>query len=106
MAEVNLAEIKFGGAVGDRQTAKLNSLPNFPAIRYRKYFNQNLLDVDGRFSRDLDYLFVTQYIVEARQVEARELLLYSFNNTNIFPISGEIRLAILIYLSLLDAKYS
>ena len=24
MAEVNLAEIKFGGAVGDRQTAKLN----------------------------------------------------------------------------------
>ena len=34
MAEVNLAEIKFGGAVGDRQTAKLNSPPNFPAIRY------------------------------------------------------------------------
>ena len=33
MAEVNLAEIKFGGAVGDRQTAKLNSPPNFPAIR-------------------------------------------------------------------------
>ena len=30
MANVNLAEIKFGGAVGDRQTAKLN----FPAIRY------------------------------------------------------------------------
>ena len=34
MAEVNLAEIKFGGAVGDRQTSKLNSPPNFPAIRY------------------------------------------------------------------------
>ena len=34
MVEVNLAEIKFGGAVGDRQTAKLNSLANFPAIRY------------------------------------------------------------------------
>ena len=30
----NLAEIKFGGAVSDRQTAKLNSSPNFPAIRY------------------------------------------------------------------------
>ena len=27
------AEIKFGGAVGDRQTAKLNSPPNFPAVR-------------------------------------------------------------------------
>ena len=37
MAEVNLAEIKFGGAVGDRQTAKLNSPPNFPAIRYQLY---------------------------------------------------------------------
>ena len=29
MAEVNLAEIKFGGAVGERQTAKLNSPSNF-----------------------------------------------------------------------------
>ena len=32
MAKVNLAEIKFGSAVGDRQTAKLNYPPNFPAI--------------------------------------------------------------------------
>ena len=35
---------------------------------YRKYFNQRLLNVDGRFARDLDYLFVAQYIVEAKQV--------------------------------------
>ena len=34
----------------------------------RKYSNQRLLDVDGRFARDLDYLFVAQYIVEAKQV--------------------------------------
>ena len=35
MAEVNLAEIKFGGRWrGDRQTDILNSPPNFPAIRY------------------------------------------------------------------------
>ena len=34
MAEVNLVEIKLGVSVGDRQTAKLNSPPNFPAIRY------------------------------------------------------------------------
>ena len=34
MAEVNLAEINFGGAVGDRQTTKLNSPPNVSAIRY------------------------------------------------------------------------
>ena len=27
-------------------------------LTYREYFNQRLLDVDGRFARDLDYLFV------------------------------------------------
>ena len=37
-------------------------------LTYRKYFNQQLLDVDGRFAKDLDYLFVAQYIVEAKQV--------------------------------------
>ena len=37
-------------------------------LTYRKYFNQRLLDVDGRFAHDLDYLFVAQYIVEAKQV--------------------------------------
>ena len=37
-------------------------------LTYRKYFNQRLLDFDGRFARDLDYLFVAQYIVEAKQV--------------------------------------
>ena len=37
-------------------------------LTYRKYFNQRLLDVDGRFAQDLDYLFVAQYIVEAKQV--------------------------------------
>ena len=25
-------------------------------LTYRKYFNQSLMDVDGRFARDLDYL--------------------------------------------------
>ena len=34
-------------------------------LTYRKY---RLLDVDGRFARDLDYLFVAQYIAEAKQV--------------------------------------
>ena len=37
-------------------------------LTYRNYINQRLLDVDGRFARDLDYLFVAQYIVEAKQV--------------------------------------
>ena len=30
--------------------------------------NQRLLDVDARFARDLDYLFVAKYIVESKQV--------------------------------------
>ena len=38
-------------------------------LTYRKYFNQRLMDVDGRFARDLDYLFVTQYVVEAKQIQ-------------------------------------
>ena len=37
-------------------------------LTYRKYFNQRLLDIDGRFAHDLDYLFVAQYIVEVKQV--------------------------------------
>ena len=37
-------------------------------LTFGKYFNQRLLDVDGRFAHDLDYLFVAQYIVEAKQV--------------------------------------
>ncbi len=37
-------------------------------ITYRKYFNQRLLNVDGRFAKDTDYLFVAQYIVEAKQI--------------------------------------
>ena len=46
-----------------------NNVRFLPApATYRKYFNQRLLDVDGRFACDLDYLFVAQYIVEAKQV--------------------------------------
>jgi hypothetical protein len=37
-------------------------------LTYRKYFNQRLLNVDGRFSKDIDYLFVAQYIVECKQI--------------------------------------
>ena len=37
-------------------------------LTYRKYFNERLLDVDGRFAKDLDYLFVAQYIVESKQI--------------------------------------
>ena len=42
--------------------------PRQKKITYKKYFQQRLLDVDGRFARDLDYLFAAQYIVESKQV--------------------------------------
>ena len=53
---------KFPYGVGTFSTERPRKLT------YRKYFNQRLLDVDGRFARDLDYLFVAIYIVEAKQV--------------------------------------
>ena len=35
-------------------------------LTYRKYFNQRLLNVDGRYC-DLEYLFVAEYIVAQKQ---------------------------------------
>ncbi|XP_019628628.1 PREDICTED: uncharacterized protein LOC109473188 [Branchiostoma belcheri] len=37
-------------------------------LTVRKYFNQRLLDADGRFAKDVDYLFAAQYVVEAKQI--------------------------------------
>ena len=37
-------------------------------ITPRKYFNQRILDVDGRFARDVEYLFAAQYAVKAKQI--------------------------------------
>ena len=45
-----------------------NSIRHYRKISFRKYFNQRLLDQDGRSARDLDCLFVAQYIVEAKQI--------------------------------------
>ena len=37
-------------------------------LTVRKYFNQRLLDVDGRFAKDVEYLLTAQYAVESKQV--------------------------------------
>ena len=37
-------------------------------LTVRKYFNQRLLDVDGRFAKDVEYLLAVQYAVESKQV--------------------------------------
>ena len=56
----NPDKFPFGmGCFNETRTQKLT---------YRKYFQQRLLDVDGRFARDLDYLFAAQYIVESKQI--------------------------------------
>ena len=56
----NPDKFPFGNGTFSRERPK--------KLTYRKYFNQRLLDVDGRFARDPDYLSVAQYIVEAKQV--------------------------------------
>ena len=38
-------------------------------ITVRKFFNQRLLDVDGRFAKDVEYLLAAQYAVEHDQVD-------------------------------------
>uniref|UniRef100_A0A1X7T5E9 Uncharacterized protein n=1 Tax=Amphimedon queenslandica TaxID=400682 RepID=A0A1X7T5E9_AMPQE len=53
---------KFPFGSGGFNTERITSLT------YRKYFNQRLLNVDGCFSSDLDYLFCAQYIVESNQI--------------------------------------
>ena len=35
-------------------------------LTVRKYFNQGLLDADGRFARDIEYLLTAQYTVESK----------------------------------------
>jgi len=37
-------------------------------VSIRKYFNQRLLHVDGRFAKDIEYLLAAQYAVEHKQV--------------------------------------
>ena len=36
-------------------------------LTVRKYFNQRLLDADGRFARDIQYLLTAQYAVESKK---------------------------------------
>ena len=45
------------------------SLERKEKITVRKFFNQRLLDVDGRFAKDVEYLLAAQYAVEHDQVD-------------------------------------
>ena len=37
-------------------------------LTLRKYVNAHLLDQDGRFAKDIEYIFAMQYAVEHKQV--------------------------------------
>ena len=37
-------------------------------LTVHEYFNQRLLDADGRFARDIEYFLTAQYAVESKQV--------------------------------------
>ena len=45
-------------------------------LTVRKYFNRRLLDADGRFARDTEYLLTAQYAVESKQVKLPMMLVY------------------------------
>ena len=36
----------------------------------RKYFQQHLLNVDGRFAQNIEYLYCAQYIADRKQIES------------------------------------
>lgn len=44
------------------------STPRPVKLTVRRYFNQRILDADGRFAKDIDYLLAAQYTVEQKQV--------------------------------------
>uniref|UniRef100_A0A1X7VA43 Uncharacterized protein n=1 Tax=Amphimedon queenslandica TaxID=400682 RepID=A0A1X7VA43_AMPQE len=66
----NLDKFPFGSS--GFNTEGITSLMN------RKCFNQHLLNVDERFSSDLDYLFCSQYIVKSKQIldDAKNITMY------------------------------
>ena len=35
----------------------------------RRYFNQRVLNVDGRFCKDVDYMMAAQFAVESKQLD-------------------------------------
>ena len=41
-------------------------------LTMRRYFNQRLLDIDGRFGKDIECLLMAQYTVEDTQVRNSE----------------------------------
>ena len=64
----------------------LSTKRKFP-LDVKRYFNQRILDVDGRFAKSIDYLFSAQYAVENRQVK-NEINHYVFRRMNTREFQG------------------
>ena len=47
-----------------------NSANRKVKLLIRKYFQQHLLNVDGRFAQNIEYLFCVQHIADIKQVES------------------------------------
>jgi len=59
-------------------------------LALRRYVNQRLLNVDGRFGRNLEYIFAMQYAVELKQLEMDKgvyIRNHSFHNGTKFNAS-------------------
>ena len=54
----------YGGGGGYHNARRKVKLP------IRKYFQQCLLNVDGRFAQNIEYLFCAQYIADIKQIES------------------------------------
>ncbi|XP_066269843.1 uncharacterized protein [Branchiostoma lanceolatum] len=58
----NPSKYPFGsGGLGDTDKRQRK-------ITAKRYFNQRILHMDGRFAKDIEYLLTAQYITEAKQV--------------------------------------
>ena len=47
-------------------------------LLFRKYFQQCLLNVDGRFAQNIEYLFCAQYITDIKQIDSDATLASCF----------------------------
>ena len=66
LSDTNFEELANPDKYPDGRNALTADRPK--QIDARRYFNQRLLDVDGRFARSIEYLLSAQYATESKQI--------------------------------------
>ena len=66
LSDTNFEELANPDKYPDGRNALTAERPK--QIDARRYFNQRLLDVDGRFARSIEYLLSAQYATESKQI--------------------------------------